>query len=52
MGFVLATGLLHLFGVAIGLGVAQAGARYSRQITQAGGVAVAIAGVLVLGGVI
>jgi urease accessory protein len=50
IGFVLATGLLHLFGIAIGVGVAQAGQRYSQRITQAGGLALAVAGVLVLSG--
>ena len=52
LGFVLATGLLHLAGVSVGLGISQVGARYSRRITQAGGAAVAVAGVLVLGAVI
>lgn len=52
LGFVLATGLLHLFGIAIGFGIARAGDRYSHRITQAGGAAVAFAGLLVLGGVI
>ena len=50
LGFVLATGVLHLFGIAIGFGISRAGERYSRRITQAGGVAVAVAGVLALGG--
>lgn len=52
LGFVLATGILHLAGIAIGLGVSQVGARHSQRITQAGGAAVAVAGVLILGGVI
>jgi urease accessory protein len=52
LGFVLATGLLHLFGIAIGFGISRAGERYSHRITQAAGVAVACAGVLVLGGAI
>ena len=52
LGFVLATGLLHIVGVAIGVGIRGAGERYSYRIAQAGGVAVAFAGVLVLGGVI
>jgi urease accessory protein len=52
LGFVLATGFLHLFGIAIGFGINRAGERYSHRITQAGGVAVAFAGVLVLGGII
>ena len=52
LGFVLATGFLHLFGIAIGFGISRAGERYSYKITQAGGVATAFAGVLVLGAVI
>jgi urease accessory protein len=51
VGFVLATGLLHLAGIAIGFGINRAGARYSHLITRTGGVAVALAGILVLGGV-
>ena len=52
LGFVLETGLLHIVGIAIGFGISRAGERYSHRITQAGGVAVAFAGVLVLGGVL
>ena len=52
LGFVLATGLLHFFGIAIGLGISQAGQRYSHRITQAGGAGVSVAGVLIFGGVI
>jgi len=52
LGFVLATGLLHIAGIATGVGIRSAGERYSYRIAQAGGVAVAFAGVLVLGGVI
>jgi urease accessory protein len=52
IGFVTATGLLHLAGIAIGLGIAATGGRYSHRITQAGGAAVAIAGLLVLGGIV
>jgi len=52
LGFVLATGLLHIAGIATGVGIRGAGERYSYRIAQAGGVAVAFAGVLVLGGVI
>jgi urease accessory protein len=48
LGFVAATGPLHLFGLAIGFAVAHTGLRYSQRITQAGGAAVAMAGVLVL----
>ena len=52
LGFVLATGLLHIAGIATGVGIRGAGERYSYRIAQAGGVAVAFAGVLVLGGAI
>jgi urease accessory protein len=52
LGFVLATGLLHLAGIAIGLRIGIAGERTSRQITQAGGAAVALVGLLVLGGMV
>ena len=52
LGFVIATGLLHLAGIAIGLGISSTGERHSRRIAQMGGAAVAVAGVLVLGGVI
>lgn len=52
IGFVAATGLLHLAGIAIGLGIGKAGQTYSPQITQASGAAVAVAGVGILAGVI
>jgi urease accessory protein len=47
-GFVAATALLHLVGIALG----QAGSLYSRRIPQTGGVAVAAAGVALLTGVL
>jgi urease accessory protein len=48
-GFLVATGLLHLTGVAIGFGIAaQAG---SRRITQVGGSEPAAVGLMMLGGI-
>lgn len=52
LGFVTATGLLHLVGIGIGIGIGKAGASYSPRIAQAGGAAVAIAGVAILTGAI
>jgi len=52
IGFVTATGLLHLAGIGIGLGIGNVGERNSRRITQAGGAALACAGLLVLGGIV
>jgi urease accessory protein len=52
IGFVTATGLLHLVGIGIGFGIERASERYSRRITQAGGAALACAGLLVLGGIV
>ena len=52
IGFVTATGLLHLAGIGIGFGIGRSGERYSRRITQAGGAALACAGLLVLGGIV
>lgn len=49
-GFVGATGLLHLVGIVIGLGIGRAGAVYAPRLTQVGGAAVAVAGVGVLVG--
>jgi urease accessory protein len=47
-GFVLATGLLHLTGIALGLGIAKLGARPARLCTQWGGGAIALIGVALL----
>jgi urease accessory protein len=47
-GFVLATALLHLTGIALGLGVAKLGANPARLCTQWGGGAIALAGVALL----
>ena len=47
-GFVLAAALLHLTGIALGLGVAKLGAKPARLCTQVGGGAIALAGVALL----
>jgi urease accessory protein len=52
LGFVMATGLLHLAGIGLGFGIGRAGERSSRRITQTGGAALACAGFLVLGGIV
>jgi urease accessory protein len=51
-GFVAATGLLHLVGIGIGLMIGKTGELTSHRVTQAGGVAVALAGVAVLTGIV
>jgi urease accessory protein len=45
VGFVLATALLHIIGIVLGLSTTLVPARYSKSITQVGGAAIAIAGV-------
>ena len=52
LGFVTATGLLHLAGIGIGLGIGAASQGYSQRISRAGGAAVAVAGIGVLAGII
>jgi len=47
-GFVLATALLHVTGIALGLCVAKLGAKPARLCTQWGGGAIALAGVALL----
>jgi urease accessory protein len=47
-GFVIATGLLHLAGIGLGL----ASARSTRRIAEFGGASVAVVGVALLGGVL
>lgn len=52
-GFMLATALLHLTGIAIGIGFAKLGASgMGRRIVQAGGGAMALAGIVLLARVI
>lgn len=51
-GFVAATGLLHLVGIGLGLAVGKTSQLTSERLVQAGGVAVAIAGVGVLTGIV
>lgn len=48
IGFMIATALLHLVGIAIGLGFAELGAgNFGRRIVQAGGGAIALAGAVI-----
>jgi hydrogenase/urease accessory protein HupE len=48
LGFVVATGFLHLAGIGMGIGIARLDAMRARWITQIGGVAIAAAGVSLL----
>jgi urease accessory protein len=48
LGFMLATGLLHLTGIAMGIGLARLGAIRAQWISQTGGIAVAAVGVSLL----
>lgn len=50
LGFMFATAVLHAVGAGIGLGFSQVGARISRAALQAGGGAMALAGVAILTG--
>lgn len=52
LGFVTATGLLHLAGIGIGLAIARIGQVHAPRLTQVGGAAVAVAGVAVLTGIV
>jgi urease accessory protein len=52
VGFMLATALLHVVGIGLGLGVARFGRVYSPRVVQIGGAAMAVAGVGILTGVI
>jgi len=49
-GFLVATGALHVLGIALGLTISRTGAILSRYIVQAGGGAMALAGVGILAG--
>ena len=50
LGFVGATGLLHLAGIVIGLGLARLAAAPADRLTRAGGAAICIAGLMLLVG--
>lgn len=52
LGFVAASGLLHLAGIGLGFAASRSGALTSHRVTQAGGAAVALAGVVILTGAI
>lgn len=52
LGFMLATALLHVVGIALGLGTARLATGYSRRIIQIGGAAMAAAGFGILAGYI
>ncbi len=49
-GFMVATALLHVVGIALGLGLAHLASEYSQRIAQVGGAAMAAAGMGILGG--
>jgi urease accessory protein len=50
-GFMIATALLHVVGIGIGLSLAKVGRQHAPRLVQAGGGAMAIAGVGILTGV-
>ena len=52
LGFMLATALLHGVGIGLGLGIVRFGRAWSPRVTQLGGMAVAVAGVGILTGII
>jgi len=51
-GFMLATALLHVAGIALGLGIAKNGNAYWARTAQFGGAAILLAGVAILAGMI
>jgi urease accessory protein len=51
-GFMLATALLHIAGIAIGIGIERIGSHYSHRTAQVTGSAMALAGVAILTGVL
>lgn len=51
VGFLIATALLHLAGIGIGLGLTRLSQQHAPRLTQAGGAAMAVAGVGLLAGV-
>lgn len=52
LGFVLATALLHVAGIGLGLGIVRFGRVYAPRAIQLGGAAMAVAGLGILAGVI
>lgn len=52
LGFILATVVLHVVGIGLGIGVAKFGRAYAPRAIQFGGVAMAIAGLGILTGLI
>jgi len=52
IGFMLATALLHVVGIGIGLGVAKLGQKHAPRLVQVSGGAMALAGVGILTGLI
>lgn len=51
-GFMIATALLHVAGIGIGLGLTKGGQQYAPRLVQAGGGAMAVAGVGILTGLV
>jgi urease accessory protein len=51
-GFMIATALLHVVGIGIGLGLTKAGQRHAPRMVQVGGGAMAVAGVGILTGLL
>lgn len=49
-GFMVATAVLHVIGIGLGLLIGTAGQTYGRRINQVAGGAMALAGVAILGG--
>jgi urease accessory protein len=52
VGFMLATALLHLTGIGLGMLIARAGDRYGQVAVRSAGACIALAGIGILGGVI
>ncbi len=52
LGFMLATALLHVVGIGIGIAFAKASLRHSPRLIQASGAAMALGGVAILAGVV
>jgi len=52
LGFILATALLHVVGIGLGIGITGFGRAYSPRVIQLGGTAMAVAGLGILTGII